>query len=156
MKTKIFSLLSLVTFTIGAPSLFAHCEVPCGIFADEMRFEQMLEEHTTIAKAITNINELSAKSDALSHNQLARWVATKESHAVKIQETIAQYFMSQRIKTDHENYQNQLVAAHAVMVAAMKSKQSVDVAVADTLRETILDFYRAYEGKEPVALHSHE
>jgi nickel superoxide dismutase len=127
----------------------AHCEVPCGIYADQLRFEQMLEDTATMAKAATNIQELSGKGDAQSHNQLARWVATKESHATNTQHIIAQYFMTQRIKSDGDGYVKKLTAAHAVMVAAMKCKQSADPATAETLKKAIHDFYRAYEGKEP-------
>jgi nickel superoxide dismutase len=128
---------------------FAHCQVPCGIYGDQRRFESMLEDTTTIAKAITEINTLSSKEDALSHNQLARWVMTKEDHATKTQKVIADYFMAQRIKAGSDNYVEQLTAAHAVMVAAMKCKQTVDPASAEALQKAIFDFYRAYEGKEP-------
>jgi nickel superoxide dismutase len=128
---------------------FSHCEVPCGIYGDQRRFEEMLEDTETIAKAIAQINELSEKHDALSHNQLARWVATKETHATNIQHIISQYFMTQRIKPTSEEYIKQLTAAHAVLLAAMKTKQVVDPAAGDALKKAILDFYRAYEGKEP-------
>ena len=127
----------------------AHCQVPCGIFEDQRRFQEMLEDCKTIAKASAQINELAGKSDALSLNQLTRWVATKEEHAVRIQETVAQYFLAQRIKADADRYQERLVAAHGVIVAAMKSKQTVDAESAETLNAAILDLYRAYEGKEP-------
>jgi len=133
----------------------AHCEVPCGIYADELRFEQMLEDQTTIAKAIAQINDLAAKDDALSHNQLARWVSTKESHATNTQHIVAQYFLTQRIKPGADEAANKayiknLIAAHRVMQAAMKCKQTVDAANAEALKKAILDLYRAYEGKEPV------
>jgi len=133
----------------------AHCEVPCGIYADQLRFEQMLEDQTTIAKAIAQINDLAAKDDALSHNQLARWVSTKEAHATNTQHIVAQYFLTQRIKPGADEAANKayiknLIAAHRVMQAAMKCKQTVDPANAEALRKAILDLYRAYEGKEPV------
>jgi len=151
MKTKILSILTLALFFIaGSGPLYAHCQVPCGIYGDQRRFEQMLEDHTTIAKAIDSIVDLSAKGeDPQSHNQLSRWVATKEDHATRIQETIASYFMAQRIGADDDKYEEKLTAAHAVMVAAMKCKQNADPATAEKLRAAILDFYRAYEGKEP-------
>ena len=88
-------------------------------------------------------------------NQMARWVAAKEDHATKIQNTIAAYFMAQRIKADNKNYVKQLTAAHAVMVAAMKCKQSADPETAEMLEKKIFDLYRAYEGKEPVFEHKH-
>ena len=95
------------------------------------------------------INELASKGDALSHNQLARWVATKESHAANVQQVIADYFLAQRIKSSHADYVKQLKAAHGVIVAAMKCKQTVDGNNAEALKGAVLDLYRAYEGKEP-------
>lgn len=79
---------------------------------------------------------------------------TKEALATNTQHIIAQYFMTQRIKpgTDaagEEAYIKKVTAAHAVMQAAMKCKQTVDPANADSLKKAILDFYRAYEGEEP-------
>ncbi|NIP85477.1 MAG: hypothetical protein GTO03_07905 [Planctomycetales bacterium] len=142
---------SLVILPAG--SAFAHCEVPCGVYDDQQRFDQMLEDQTTIAKAMTNIDELAGHSDAQSKNQLVRWIDTKEAHATSTQHIIAQYFMTQRIKSSDPggvaSYTKKLTAAHAVLVAAMKCKQSSDVATAAALRSAILDFYRAYEGKEP-------
>ena len=135
----------------------AHCEVPCGIYTDQLRFEQMLEDQTTIAKATAQINELAKKEDAVSRNQLVRWVNTKETHATHTQHVVAQYFLTQRIKpgTDeatNKAYVRKLVAAHAVMQAAMKCKQTIDPAAAETLKKAIHNLYRAYEGNEP-ALH---
>ncbi|WP_246146805.1 superoxide dismutase, Ni [Rubripirellula lacrimiformis] len=134
----------------------AHCQVPCGIYGDQLRFQQMLEDEHTISKAQTEINTLSSsKLDAQGQNQLSRWVATKEDHAQKIQDTIAAYFMAQRIKPDSASYVKTLTAAHAVMVHAMKCKQSADPATAAGLEKSIFDLYRAYEGKEPTFEHSH-
>jgi nickel superoxide dismutase len=157
-RLAIASLVLPMVLVSHAQRVSAHCEVPCGIYADQLRFEQMLEDQTTIAKAIKSMNELIAGLDdganPLSINQLVRWVTTKESHATNTQHIIAQYFMTQRIKPGadeaaQKNYIKKLTAAHAVMQAAMKCKQNPDPALAETLRKTILDFYRAYEGKEP-------
>ncbi len=150
MHTLLPFVLAGVTLSTFVGRAIAHCEVPCGIYADQLRFEQMLEDQKTIAKAITKINELAGKKDAKSANQLARWVATKEQHATHTQHIIAQYFMTQRIKSsDKAGYTKKLKAAHAVMVAAMKTKQDANADTAVALRKAILDFYRAYEGKEP-------
>ena len=114
----------------------------------------MLEDTKTIAKAIAQVGELTGKMqsgelDAMTINQATRWVATKEDHASHIQEVIGQYFLAQRIKSDNAEYTNQLITAHKVIVAAMKTKQAADPATADALKAAILDLYRAYEGKEP-------
>ena len=145
--------------TKPAPTARLHCEVPCGIYADQMRFEQMLEDTKTIAKAIDQINDfvdgIEAGPSAKGINQVTRWVTTKENHATNTQHIVAQYFLTQRIKSDHDDYTGQLATAHRVMVAAMKCKQDADPATAVALKKAILDLYRAYEGKEPAEdLHS--
>ena len=124
---------------------FAHCQVPCGVYGDNSRFTQMLEDQTTIAKATAQINDLADKKDAQSANQLSRWVTTKEDHAAKIQKIIAEYFLTQRIKSSSDKYDALLKSAHAVMVAAMKCKQGVDAKNADSLKSAIESFQSVYE-----------
>lgn len=149
-------LVSVFSMLMFASIAFAHCQVPCGIYGDQLRFEQLLEDDRTIAKAQAQLNELgNGEIDAQAVNQMGRWITTKEEHATKIQQTIASYFMAQRIKMDNPNYVKQLTAAHAVMVHAMKCKQSADPATAKALEKAILDLYRAYEGKEPHFDHTH-
>lgn len=143
--------LITLSLLVSGSTLFAHCQVPCGIYGDQLRFEQLLEDTKTIAKAQVLINELAdADHTGQNVNQMVRWVTTKEEHATNIQKTIAAYFMAQRLKADGEDYEKKLVAAHKVMVAAMKCKQSTDLETSDALKAAIYDFYRAYEGKEPV------
>ena len=154
MKRTLMLTMALATLALlPAHQVRAHCEVPCGIYADQHRFQEMLEDTATIAKAIDQIGEIVAQmedgANAKGVNQVSRWVATKESHATNTQHIIAQYFMTQRIKPDADGYVKKLTAAHAVMVAAMKCKQDANPATATTLRTAILNFYRAYEGKEP-------
>ena len=131
-----------------------HCQVPCGIYTDQLRFEQMLEDTKTIAKSIASVETIAEamKGGELSPtnvNQLTRWVTTKEDHASNTQKIVAEYFLTQRIKESNNNYTSQLIAAHKVMVAAMKCKQDAKPATAEALKAAILDLYRAYEGKEP-------
>lgn len=142
------------------PVLVPHCQVPCGIYTDQLRFESMLEDTKTIAKSIDQINQFAAAMgqgnvDGTSINQVSRWVSTKEDHATKIQTVMAEYFFAQRIKSDHADYTGQLASAHRVIVAAMKCKQAADPATAEALKSSILEFYKAYEGKEP-DFHSEE
>lgn len=131
-------------------NVWAHCEVPCGIYNDELRIAALYEDVMTISKAMTNIKELSAEENP-NFNQIVRWVNTKEEHANKIQETVKQYFLAQRIKvveeTDAENfakYQKQLVILHKLIVYAMKTKQTTDTEWTDKLKSTIKDFEDAY------------
>jgi len=90
------------------------------------------------------IQELSADPTPNNINQMVRWANTKEDHATNTQHVIAQYFMTQRIKADGDNYVGKLTAAHGVMVAAMKCKQSAEPATAEALHEAIHAFQKAY------------
>jgi nickel superoxide dismutase len=123
--------LALVAIVGFAPQLcFGHCQVPCGIYDDTARIERMLEDATTIEKALNNIALLAGKHDAQSANQLTRWIMTKETHASHIITTVAEYFLTQKVKPvapsaeGHETYLAQLANHHQVMVAAMKVKQN--------------------------------
>lgn len=155
-------LLAALAVSLPASIAGAHCQVPCGIYGDQNRFEEMLEDATTIAKAQAQANEIFGRINSGAFtladlNQHPRWVANKESHAQNIQDIIGEYFLAQRIKADKPRYTEQLVAAHGVIVAAMKCKQSGDPATAETLKASILALYTAYEGKAPAfgAIHRH-
>lgn len=156
MKAKWFFATLLITIATASISqkAMAHCQVPCGIFADQLRFEAMLEDQTTVAKANVQMAKLLKGNTPVAVNQATRWILTKEDHCKNIMETVAQYFMAQRIKPDAENYEKTLVAAHNVMRAAMKAKQDPSAEVAEALKASILEFYQAYEGKAFEA-HSH-
>ena len=110
----------------------AHCQVPCGIYDDGARIARLNEDAATIAKAITQINKLSGKHEAQAFNQASRWITTKEIHASHIIEVVSQYFLTQKVKPvahgseGHDAYLHKLGDHHAVMVAAMKTKQSTD------------------------------
>ena len=145
------------TSTVNDPSAATpapHCEVPCGVYGDQRRFEEMLEDTKTIAKCISSIVEISdgmqkTPPSAKSLNQLTRWVTNKEAHATNIQQIAAQYFLTQRIKADGERYEENLKAAHNVIVKAMKCKQDANPETAAALKLAIGQLYRAYEGKDP-------
>jgi len=97
MKKLMLSLLAVLlplSFTISTVS--AHCEIPCGIYDDQLRTQLIAEHATTIEKSMKQIMELS-KADPVNYNQLVRWVSNKEDHATEIQQIVSQYFMTQRI-----------------------------------------------------------
>ena len=58
----IFFRLFLVTILYHI-CLFAHCQIPCGIYSDAMQIIQIQEDLSTIEKAMEMINSLSEKSD---------------------------------------------------------------------------------------------
>ena len=136
-------LLLLTIFALIGASLFlpqsahAHCQIPCGIYDDHARIEAMLEDAATIEKSAKLISELSSKSDAQSKNQLTRWVMNKEKHAQNIISTISDYFLTQLVKPGQKDYVERLIKHHAVIIAAMKAKQNIDIKYAKNLKKCI-------------------
>jgi nickel superoxide dismutase len=130
--------LTAVGYGLILPQLvYAHCQIPCGIYDDHARVVSMLEDAATVEKSAKLIAELAGKSDAESQNQLVRWVMNKENHAQKIISTISDYFLTQRVKPSQKDYAESLKKHHAVIIAAMKAKQNADVKYAKTLKESI-------------------
>lgn len=142
---------TLAIWTLDARRADAHCQVPCGIYDDAARIKFLKEDATTIAKAITNIVELSGKNDAQSFNQATRWVATKEDHASHIITVVSEYFLTQKVKPvaegsdGYDAYLKSLADHHAVMVAAMKTKQHADPATVTALEKAIDALAKHYE-----------
>ena len=133
--------------------VLAHCEIPCGIYGDEGRFSAMMEDVTTIEKAMTQINDLSG-AETKNFNQIVRWVNNKEVHADKIRDVVSQYFLAQRIKEPADGdvagtkaYTAQLVKLHHIIRMAMKCKQTTDVANAQKLHDLIHEFQALYNAK---------
>ena len=137
----VIGLCMIVGFSSPA---FSHCQVPCGIFDDHARVHQMLEDSVTVIKAASMMAELAGKTDAQSVNQMTRWVMNKESHAQKIIETISDYYLTQRVKTDQADYIERLKTHHAVMLAAMKAKQSADKSYGLALQKAIQALEKYY------------
>ena len=117
--------------------VFSHCQVPCGIYDDHARVDQMLEDSTTVIKAATMMTELSGKTDPQSMNQMVRWIMNKEKHAQNIITTISDYFLTQRVKTGQPDYAERLQRHHAVIVAAMKAKQHAENSFGLALQKAI-------------------
>lgn len=149
---KISSALLFVLTLIGMnyQESYAHCEIPCGIYADSVRITMIKEHITTIEKSMNQIEEISQEEDP-NYNQLVRWVVNKEEHAKKIQDIVSQYFLHQRIKIveesqteAYEKYQKHLALLHKMLVYAMKCKQTTDLTFIKNLRTTVADFEKAY------------
>ncbi len=143
--------LAFFMFLFLPTHVFAHCQVPCGIFDDAARVSELEENITTIEKAIKLINELSGKSDAQSVNQRTRWVVVKEQHAEKIIEMVSDYFLAQRVKqpadakADQSKYLSSLASHHEVMVAAMKAKQGADSSSVARLKKAVAGIASLYK-----------
>jgi len=146
MERKHLSLLfGFAVAVLSFGNVLAHCEIPCGIYDDEMRVDMIAEHATTIEKAMNEITDLSGKTP-VNYNQIVRWVTNKEQHATEVQQIVSQYFLTQRIKPDADQYGKKLEVLHQILIAAMKCKQTTDLSNVETLRSLLKQFEVLYFG----------
>ena len=147
-------LCSVLAVVIALGSMaYSHCQVPCGIYNDPMRFDMLAEHITTIEKSMKLITELSGQ-DKPNMNQIVRWVQNKDVHADEMSNIITYYFMAQRIKLPdkgdvkaHNDYVKKLTLLHEMLVYTMKAKQTTDLENVARLRSLLHDFQHAYSEK---------
>ena len=158
----------IVAFTVASVALGAlalpvlsHCQVPCGIYDDPMRFTMIDEHIVTIEKSMTEIGKLSAEGDK-NYNQIVRWVDNKDHHADELADILTSYFLAQRVKPvdagdadAHVAYLHKLELLHNMLVHTMKAKQTIDLAHVAQLRSLRADFYTAYFGHAEEHAHAH-
>lgn len=146
-QTVIYSTIATL-FAVLATNVNAHCQVPCGIYDDQMRIHLMEEHVTTIEKAMTQIEANE------NQNQTIRWTMNKDKHADELTDIATYYFLAQRIKPDMERYDENLKTLHQIMVYSMKCKQTTDLANVEKLKGLIHSFAHSYLGNDHE--HSHE
>ena len=159
MKTKVnnknifLSIVIVVLALVFSSVVYSHCQIPCGIYDDNMRFDMMAEHITTIEKSIRMENEIS-REEKPDMNQLVRWIQNKETHADKLSHIITYYFMAQRVKPlaktaagEYEKYLGKLILLHQMLVTSMKAKQTADLSITNQLTELLTNFKKAYYKK---------
>jgi len=111
----IFSIAITAIFSMPQQS-HAHCEIPCGIYADSLRMVQINEHIATIEK----IQEI-----ATQYFMYQRIKFDKDG------------------KLDKKN-QRSLAIMHKICVYAMKCKQTTNIKYVDALRDSVHDFAHVY------------
>lgn len=154
MKKRIRKKPFIIGLTILAGLLasiaYSHCQIPCGIYDDQARFDMIAEHITTIEKSMNEIRKLS-EQDKPNMNQIVRWVQNKEEHADELGHIVTYYFMAQRVKPADKadadaygEYVKKLTLLHKMLVYSMKAKQTTDLANVEKLRTLLAQFRAVY------------
>lgn len=147
MKKAFACVLAFFLFGIVATSrVSAHCQIPCGIYDDELRMNLIDEHIGTIEKSMNLIIELGKAKD-LDQNQIVRWVNNKDQHADELSEIVTYYFMTQRVKPEDSQYDKRISTLHQMLIAAMKCKQTTDLKHVETLKKLAKEFRSLYFSK---------
>jgi nickel superoxide dismutase len=154
MYPRISMLIILSLLGVGA-TVYAHCQIPCGIYDDPARITAMAEHITTIEKSMNQINAAGTNT-----NQSVRWVLNKEKHADELANIVTYYFMAQRIKPSakvpseaHSKYIKELTQLHQLLQTSMKAKQTTDLTQITKLKSLLHNFSDSYLGAH--AGHTH-
>ncbi len=165
MKKRIGKKPFIIGLTILAGLLasiaYSHCQIPCGIYDDQARFDMIAEHITTIEKSINEIKKLS-EQDKPNMNQIVRWVQNKEEHADELGHIVTYYFMTQRVKPtqktegkEYDEYVKKLTLLHKILISSMKAKQTTDLANVEKLRSLLAEFNSVYFGETDRSGHKH-
>lgn len=107
-------------------ALHAHCQMPCGIYHDDMVYDQIDQFVETVYKGISIINE-NKSSTPREKNEMVRWVVQKEKCCNEAAELITTYFLQQKIKPGEDDTVKRLVSAHKLLFLMVAIKQNVDL-----------------------------
>ncbi len=154
MNKLIPTIFLLFIIFFSSKNGYTHCEIPCGIYDDQMRVDMISEHVDTIEKSMNQIIELQ-KAPVVNYNQLVRWINNKDDHSEQLQHIVTQYFMTQRLKPvtadkkeEYQKYIKQLSLLHEMLVYSMKTKQTIDLENISKLRTLLQDFSVAYFGPD--------
>lgn len=151
------SVLLVIALLGAAATVYAHCQIPCGIYDDPARITAVAEHIKTIEKSMNQINAAGTNT-----NQSVRWVLNKEKHADELADIVTYYFMAQRIKPSspsnkaaYGKYIKELTLLHQILQTSMKAKQTTDLTHVTKLKSLLHDFSDSYLGVHSHGEHSH-
>lgn len=122
--------------------VFAHCDVPCGIYETD----SMKHAADTCLRMIEKIEALGEINSLEKQNNFIRMVLTKEKHAQKVKDELyllwSDYFKSEHLKKYPKLHETIWLAAKQ----ASKVKQTVDAKECQALIaqvQTVADIFNA-------------
>lgn len=134
---KFFLFTALLCCTLSQTQISAHCQMPCGIYHDEMVFDQVDQYIETMVKGISVLKEDKFKS-IQDYNVATRWIILKEEASIEIADLITVYFLQQKIKPGEEDTTKKVISAHKLLFYLVQIKQLVDL-------RAVNDFYEEWE-----------
>jgi len=120
MKQLVLAALALCL--VSVEKLEAHCQMPCGIYNDDMIYDYIDQYIKTMYKGVSVMNN-SKFSNPQERNEFIRWVIEKEKKSDEIAAMITQYFLQQKIKGGEPDTAKRLASAHNLLCTLVTIKQ---------------------------------
>lgn len=105
----------------------AHCQMPCGIYHDDIVFNRIDQYIETIYKGISVMNN-SKFSDVREKNEFMRWVIQKEESSNETASLLTKYFLQQKIaEGKDEGTIKKLQSVHKLLLLLVAIKQNSEL-----------------------------
>lgn len=122
---RMFVGLGFFLLSLNFIDLQAHCQMPCGIYHDDLVYDQVDQYVETMYKGLTMLND--SKFDTVhSKNEFVRWVINKEKSSDEVAQLLTSYFLQQKIKPGEEDTDKRLRLTHRLLVMLVLIKQNTD------------------------------
>jgi nickel superoxide dismutase len=152
------SLLKIIARISPPKPIYAHCDIPCGIYDPH---QSQLAAHTVI-RMTTLINELKPPSDEPNLeerkriiHQVSRYTAVKEKHAELVKKEVriiwGDYFKSENL----EKYPKLHELVFDIMKLASKARQEINLEASQQLLAKVQEFAEIFfktKGVDPVRI----
>ena len=134
---SLFSLLSSLHRFFPAKPVFAHCDIPCGIYT--------VEPAKTAAQTVLKMVEKIQAASATDIHSIARFTAVKEEHAQKCKQELlilwTDYFKQEHLETFPDLHEKFWKAAKL----CSRVKQEVSMEAATQLKAAVEEIAEIFE-----------
>lgn len=133
MINRALYIATLAVFAYSG-SLSAHCQMPCGIYHDDMVFDQIDQYIETMYKCASILKE-NKFANVREKNEFIRWVFQKEKASDEAASTITNFFLQQKIKPGEDDTVKRVTSAHKLLFLLVSIKQNVDIKFVEEFAE---------------------
>jgi nickel superoxide dismutase len=123
MRMKLIGLTVFCVSAFAYIDVSAHCQMPCGIYHDDMVFDEIDQYVETMYKGISVLNN-NPFANSKDRNEFTRWVIEKEKASDNVAKWIMQYFLQQKIKPGEADTPRMLASAHSLLFLLVGIKQN--------------------------------
>ena len=117
-----YQLISVLDRKLGFERAAAHCDIPCAIYDPAPAQIAAL----TVLRMVDLIEQNADSDETARLNSMARYIASKEEHGIKVKEEI-RVIWGDYFKSPHfEQFPEIHTLSHEIMMLASKSKQHVN------------------------------
>lgn len=125
MKT-FFLTIGIIGCLQFSADLSAHCQMPCGIYHDDMVYDQVDQYAETMYKGIAVMND-SKFQTVKERNEFVRWTMQKEAASDETASLLTKYFLQQKIKPGEPDTAKRLESLHKLLFLLVAIKQNTDL-----------------------------